>query len=396
MTLSFDARSALQQQPGLHALIVGVSAYTHLPTRNDPLRPEHLGLRQLSSTALTAYKLYQWLVEHQQSLPVPLATCRLLLSPSPDEIAAEPLLNGLADPATLDNFLVEAANWRNDASSHQDNVTFFYFAGHGAQRTKDDAVVLLEGFGDGIGVPLKNAVDVNNIFKGMASTDAHPNIAQTQLYFVDACRDFLAAFKNFEPDNTTQVFRVQLTGVDKRTAPIFFAAVPGTKALAIRGDQTLFSKALLDCLNGDAGDLREVNGQERWYVSVHSLNKALFTKVDDWNRTLNTEQDFVLGGLVTDKIVVFLDNPPSVEILLEVDPLEALQSTRIEALDDQGLPVPVLPHPLDPHPYRCKWPAGFYTISAVIDPPDARWVNVPGRARPVMPPRLHRKVKVVP
>ncbi len=396
MTLIFDNRVNLQGQPGLHVLIAGVSAYQNLPKQNEPLRPENFGLRQLSSTALTAYQVYRWMLDHQQNFPVPLVTCRLLLSPSLDEVAAEPALNELAKPCTLNNFLVAASGWRDDAGSNEGNITFFYFAGHGVQRTKDDAVLLLEDFGDGIGGPLRNTVDINNIFKGMAKSIAHPKMAQTQLYFIDACRDFLAAFKNFEPEETTQVFRVQLSGEDKRTAPIFYAAAPGTQAIGIRGEQTLFSKALLDCLNGDAGVFEEVNGQERWHVSIHSLNEALETKIDDWNATLQAKQDFILGGWVANTPICFLQQPPVVEIILEVIPLEALNYTRIQALDEQGVPIPALPVPLNPHPYRCKWKAGYYTIGAVIDPPDPRFMNFPNQIRPVMPPRFSRKVKVIP
>ena len=128
MTLIFDNRANLQGQPSLHVLIAGVSAYQNLPKQTEPLKPENFGLRQLSSTALTAYQVYRWVLDHQQNVPVPLATCRLLLSPSLDEVAAEPALNELADPCTLNNFLVEAAGWRNDAGLNEGNITFFYFA----------------------------------------------------------------------------------------------------------------------------------------------------------------------------------------------------------------------------------------------------------------------------
>lgn len=397
MTLVFDNRDNLQGQPELHVLIAGVSAYQNLPKQNEPLTPESFGMRQLSSAALTAYKVYHWLLDHQQNFPVPLATCRLLLSPSSDEVAREPSLNGLADSCNLNNFLVAANDWREDAGLHQENMTFFYFVGHGVQRTKDDSVLLLEDFDGRIGGLLRNAVDTNNIFKGMAKSSRYPNMGQTQLYFIDACRDFLSAFKNFEPESTTPVFRVQLSGEDKRKAPIFYAAAPGTKAIGIRGEQTLFSRALLDCLNGDAGELEEINGQEKWHVSVHSLNAALETKIDDWNKTLGAQQDFILGGLVANTPIHFLDRPPSVEIILEVDPPDALNYTRIKALDDQGVAIPVpLPVPLDPHPYRCKWTAGCYAISAEIDPPNPRFINFPGRYRAFMPPLVTRKVKVIP
>jgi hypothetical protein len=397
MTLVLDKRSALAGKPGLHALIIGVSAYANLPkSEDDPATPDSMALRQLSCAALSAYRVYCWLEEHQANFPVPVATCRLLLSPSAEELAAEPGLGLSTQGATLDNVLRAAKDWRLDAATRPENMTVFFFSGHGAQRTQDDAVLLLEDFGDGLGGPLKNAVDVGNIFKGMATSSAFPEIAQTQLYFIDACRDFLKAFKNHEPDDTTAVFRVQLSTGDTRCAPIFFAAVPGTKAYSIIGEQSLFSKALVDCLTNDAGDFHEVEGEDKWWVSVHTLGEALTMRLGDLNDRFNADQQVVTGGLVKDAIIHYLDQPPSVRVVLEVDPQDALGLTRLEVLDDAGDPLPALPVPLNPHPYETTWPAGFYTINAQINPPDPRFIDRPGRVRPVLPPRFQRRVKVAP
>jgi hypothetical protein len=396
MVLVYDRRGELGDQPGLHALITGVSAYTNLPKGDQAGTPDSMDLYQLTSAALSAYKVYRWLVDHQHNLPVPLATCRLLLSPSSEELAAEATLNGLGAGTNLNNFLLAAKDWRQDAASNLDNMTFFYFAGHGAQRTKDDAVLLLEDFGDGLGGPLKNAVDLGNIFKGMAWSTDFPNMAQTQLYFADACRDFLGAFKDYEPDDTTQVFRVELGGEDRRCAPIFFAAVPGTKAYALVGEQSLFTEALLTCMNNDAGDFRELPEGDKWCVTVHSLSEALSSIVDDLNLTRGADQVIVLGGLVREKILHYLEHAPTVNVSLEIEPGEAIDVARFEILDELGQPLSKVPYPMPSNPYRGKWEAGFYTISATIQPPDARFVDRPGRVRPVMPPIYQRKVKLTP
>src|SRR5205823_5326133 len=127
MSLVLDNRAGLAGKPGLHALIVGVSGYPHLPVPGAGAPPaEAFGMYQLSSTSLAAYRVYRWLLDEAQGLPVPLATCRLLLSPSADELAAEGHLAGLGSASTVDNFLVDAAGWRTDASSSDDNMTLFY------------------------------------------------------------------------------------------------------------------------------------------------------------------------------------------------------------------------------------------------------------------------------
>ena len=139
MSLVVDNRNALGDQPGLHALIVGVSQYPSLEGGATPVA-DPWGMGQLTSTASTAHMIAEWL--KGALLPVPLATIRLLLSPA----ASEGHLAGIADPATLDNVIAEADAWRTDASSNRDSRTFFYFAGHGIQRNKEDAVFCLAGF----------------------------------------------------------------------------------------------------------------------------------------------------------------------------------------------------------------------------------------------------------
>src|SRR5947207_37494 len=126
MTLIFDNRANLQGKPGLHALIAGVSAYPHLPAVTGTPATDILGMQQCTSTSYSAYMIIRWLEGWQTRLRVPLATCRLLLSPSPDEVAVEAQLNVLTEACTQNNFRTAARQWRADASSHKENVAFFY------------------------------------------------------------------------------------------------------------------------------------------------------------------------------------------------------------------------------------------------------------------------------
>jgi hypothetical protein len=370
MTLIIDERARLQGQPGFHAFIAGVSSYPHLPGGTGTPAPNNFGMQQLSSAALTAYKLYCWLVERQRKLPVPLATCRLLLSPSPEEVRVEPRLNGLADPCTLNAFQTAAGDWRTDASSHQENVTFFYFAGHGVQRSKGDQVLLLEDFGDGRGGTLNNAVNTKNIYNGMVKSPARPTMAQTQLYFIDACRILPSLFKDFEPMETSAVWDIDLGGRDDRRAPIFYAAVPGSVAYAVRGDQTIFSKALFACLNGGAAKPEEQDGELRWQVSILSLMETLGVYVDELNQTQGADQEFTVDGWAHDAVIHYLDGPPLVESILEVVPADALAFVEIEVWDNYtNERVWNLPPPLNPYPYHGVLPAGEYRMSVHINPP---------------------------
>jgi hypothetical protein len=393
MGLVFDNRTDTPGQPGLHVLIAGVSAYAYLPRGDEEVDPRSFKLKQLSCTAFSAYKVFRWIIDHQRNFSVPLATIRLLLSPNQEEIDAEPALGGLGVRCTLDNFIDAAAAWRTDAASNLENMTIFYFAGHGAQRAPGDGVLLMEDFCRNPDVPLRHAVDIFNIFNGMVESDTFPYMAQTQLYFVDACRDFLSAFRNYVQDDTSPVFRNPLTGKDRRSAPIFFATVPGERAYAVIGEQTVFSKALLDCLNNDAGNYREEDGEDRWVVSVHSLGEKLDEILEGLS---NKGKDYKVGtgGYFKNTVISYFEKPPMVQISLEVDPKEALQVTNVQVFNEWGVQDTSIPSPLDPHPYQSTWPAGFYTIQVEIIGPDDQYHGVPGRPRLLKPPRYERKLRV--
>ena len=384
MNLVFDNRGAY---PGLHALIIGVSAYPDLPRSNQPLDPRHYGMRQLSSPSLAAYRIYQWLTAPDTRLPVPLASCRMLLMPSAAEIQTEPGLHRFNLPWKTIDVLQEAAAWRDDVSTSRDNFSFFYFAGHGVQRSIGDSVMLLPGFGDGIGGTLKDAIDTWTIVAGMAPTTARPDIAQTQFYFVDACRILPEEFKKFERMNTTEVFNVALNSRDDRRAPIFYAAIPGTVANGLRGQQTLFSKALIECLTGAGGeptDEEDAQGNPKWRVSVHSLDKALSARIGVLNARLGANQDYDPGGSQKDADICYLQRPPDVPFLLEVDPDTAIAHGKLEVRDYRDNAV-VSVCPIQPHPWRQNLPAGNYRINVVFDPPHPLYHNF-SRLRNVMPP----------
>ena len=85
MALVIDNRATVKGDPGVHLLIVGVSDYLNLPDHDDVPREETWFLTKLSSPALSAFKIYQFLTA-KDSLALPLKTARLLLSPSQVEL----------------------------------------------------------------------------------------------------------------------------------------------------------------------------------------------------------------------------------------------------------------------------------------------------------------------
>jgi Caspase domain len=394
MPLVFDERARVGEAPGVHALIAGVSDYTHLPGGAGPPADKSFGMQQLSSAALSAYRIYEWLIARKDRLPAPLASVRLLLAATPPEVAAEPALAEITGSCTLSEFKSDAGAWRADARTHRESTTVFYFAGHGVQRTKGDAVLLLQDFGAPGTTILEKAVNTKNIQNGMAPSPSQPEIARTQLYFVDACRMLPEAFRDYEQLDTSPVFDPEVGGEDDRRTPTYFAAVPGAVAYARPGVQTLFSEALLACLNGGAAELEEVEGEDRWTVTHFSLGDKLAERVREIAADAGAVQWIRSDGFGTNAPLHYLDGPPRVDVELEVVPSGALEWARVAILDDSGAPAAELPTPLAPNPYATTLPAGVYAVRAAIDPPTDPYIPFTGPPRPVMPPRARKVIKL--
>jgi hypothetical protein len=400
--LILDERDNLQGQPGLHALIVGTSAYPHLPKGTGKPALDSLGMSQLTSPARTGYEICDWLMRRKDRLPVPLATIRMLLAPSPTELRIEPKLSGMILPCTWSRFEHVAKEWRNDAGSNRGNMTFFYFAGHGVQRIRagrpgvqpGEHVLLLEDFGDGIGTLLAKAVNSTELIAGMAPSNKYPDIARTQLYFLDSCRITPKKFREYEDMPTGAFWDIyERLEIDDRVNPIFYTAVPGRTSFGLKGDQTIFSKALLQCLNGGAGMALDDDhqDQERWGISIDSLNATLQYHIDQINKKMpGARQEFKVDGLGTGSHLIIhrLDAPPLIDIVLEVDPEKACSVIRVRVLNDQDDPIRELPVPLQPHPYKVSLPAGLYRVSAKIDPITPPYVTPKPKTYQVKPPQV--------
>ena len=388
--LVYDKRSELGNKPGLHALIAGVSAYPFLPTDNLDDAPDAHGMRPLTATSYSAYQIYKWLLDRTGNLPVPLVTLRLLLSPTPNERARE---IGMQDPfvrCTWDNFRKAAIDWRTDAQTHQGHYTFFYFAGHGCGFK--DQFLLLEGFGEPGTSPLLHAVDFNEIYYGMVPTTSKRNIARTQLYFVDACRQDLRGEAS-KVLTATSLWPPSKGERDNRCAPVYRAAVSGGDANSMRDKQSVFSQVLLSCLNGGAGDtLNESIGDKvRWGVTVQSLAAALGKCLRAYPAHSVGDQEIAIDGTtVENRVIHYLDEIPNADLELHLQPSEVHNHSALKIHDYKNQLVRHVPAPLV-YPYSETLQAGFYHISATFTSPQNIYAPVNTGVR-VMPPKTPHTV----
>ncbi|BCT67323.1 caspase family protein [Nitrosospira sp. NRS527] len=357
------------KDPALYVLLIGVSNYPYASSGKAAVT-ETYGIGQLSAPVKTVKDIADWLIAHSKNLFLPLKSIHLLASPSSLEVSNDNSLKQLA-PATLENVQSALINWRDASSFSPGNGTLFYFGGHGIQQSRGDSILLLEDFLRG---PSENileyAVNVSNIYNGMANFESIPNLPKTQIYFIDACRADIQKLREFETQQPSSVFRIEAGGIDDRTAPIFFASAAGYSTYGIKGQRTLFGKDLLDCLDGAAGDkIALLNGKRGWYVTVGTLAEAMSKLVNYHNanskigvRSLNIDK---LNSLSSDQPFCKLTETPSVRCFLNFEPDEAAKFASVR-FDSPGVNSSGRMSGPFENPFLCSKPAGIYAIDAAV------------------------------
>jgi Caspase domain len=348
--------------PRTHALVIGVSAYPNLPSKDGKAGniAKTFGLRQVESPASSAILFARWLRDQYTNPDAPLATISLLVSPSASERAADPEIDALADVTIPDRAATKDAiyEWRDRCEGDRDGVAIFYAAGHGYQVTHDDASVLLNDFGVGE-FPMENTIDVGHVHRGMAG----PNLPLTQFYFVDACRTRVRL--PFDPSEAARGVALHVEDVpDERVAPIFFGAAPGRASYGLPGKGTIFAQALLSVLAEQ--DLYEADPLGRWGIQSGDLIIHLEQRVRELARG---KQLIDVGGNGRSRPVNFLAATPTVPIRIELDPIKAKEISRAalsrwvesqKVFDEE--------QPFEPYPVVWTVPAGIYLLEVKVEP----------------------------
>jgi hypothetical protein len=362
---------------GVHALIVGVSDYLNLPEAGELSSDETWNLNKLSSPALSALKIFDFITT--TGLRLPLKTVRLLLSPSPAEVQIEPrLADATPTRASRAAFTAMAAQWRKDASNNAEDMTFFYFAGHGTQRGSEDSVLMLDDFLTS-DAPLNECFEMHNLKSGMAPTATRPNIALTQFYFVDACMDRNAKLRSFLNPTVPPVFGIELSGKDKRAAPLIYSTVDGAFALGRNRKPSHFAEALTLAFERAVEEPDPVTGQ--WPVTATTIKNAL-----DFYYTKNKLGTLVtMGSLVGSPVIRFLADPPDIDISVEVQPDDLGLPCTIGVLDENSIAIAGC-NPGAKTKFDLTIKAGFYRVEVN----SGRLKSSPfrSRGRPFMKPTL--------
>lgn len=383
--LILDRRVALAGKRALHAVVIGASDYQYLPDIGGAPTPGSFGLQKLTAASKSAVEMAAWLRRHQDDLVVPVATVRLCASPTAQDLAAPESTPPIgASTASRQDIAIALNEWRSDQDP--DDVSLFYFAGHGVQRDRSNMVLLCADFaapGDG---PLSRAVELTHVWDGLGRSDTSAMIARTQMYFVDACRERPAAIAKFDSLSVPDIWGIlALVGKDDRRAPIYYATTPGALAYADPGVATLFSKTLIRCLDNEAATLDDNTGD--WQITSKSLERALGNRF----RALagaTTDQECDADHTMGEFLIGRLAKRPTCAVTLRVAPDAAFPLAAVQIRDLVTQQVLPLPFPLQMHPYDYSLPGGYYMFSADIRPPQAPYVACLPRPRLVEPSRF--------
>lgn len=364
MSLLIDRRAELAGQPGLHALIVGVSQYVNLPPGDGPADPNvGFGMQRLSSPALSAFHIFNWLNSPPPGvrLKVPIKTCRVLVAPSQEEQEKAPQLATLGTTLpTRDAFVLAANEWRNDASHLQKDVTFFYFAGHGFKLSPEDVSLALCDFANPNMPSADKCAKVANIRQGMAPTAKFKNIAREQFYFVDACRNLPEAIMAYAPMTVPDVFTFALNVVDDRDTPTYFATTEGRQAAGRKGQPSVFCEALLHSLGRGSESGTEVDVNVEWRVTSQSLKRALDRYLQ--RKFSGLAPEVHLLGMIRDPYLTVLDGSPLVDIDIMVVPTDF--DGNVTVIDFSGTQL-FEPRPFS-LPFTSEVPAGIYRVRCAM------------------------------
>lgn len=354
------------EQPGTHALVIGVSAYEFLPGGNcvSP-QGQELGIGQLSAAARSASEFAAWLLEDYRRKDLPLSSLRVALSPAPTE-EINPSIKALLtsnSQATRSNVECLFEDFMDAAKIHKENVVIVYVAGHGVQFSKSGAVLLLNDFADPghRHATFKGSVDMRAMHEAMN----HKDTAQTQFWFIDACRGTPSVAIHYEKLVGTLEGDIR-RDTSAQASPIFLSASPGQSAFARPNNLTLFCEALLSGLKRGNAARSEGERGSPWCVSVNTLLEYLPEAVKALAYEAEEEQFIEITGTVKNAVFHECSAPPDVDLTISIRP--GLDSSNYTAnLKHRGA---VLYSNHSAWPLKARVAAGLYTIEvATLVPP---------------------------
>ena len=340
--------------PKTHVLLIGVGGYPFLKGGVTPVpqvaEAANL-LGQLTSPVVSIETLYRKILEYDNNneWTKPLGSVDILLTPSP----GSPPINIAAgiENASLDHIKDAYDSWKARCDTHIDNVALFYYCGHGAE--KDNQFLLADDFGKRPQNPWAGAFNFDLTRAAFKSCKA-----QTQLFFVDACRqitsDMLEENLQVRPLENPSYLKS-----DSFYNMTLKAAASGESAYGRKNEPTYFTQAVISGLDGLVA--RKENNQ--WLIETGSLCWNIYNLLE----LINPSQSFkqrcqAIGGGPID--IIRRNNAPNAWLEISCNPDNALPAAELACLD-RNLSVKEQRQP-KPELWKINLKAGFYILRATF------------------------------
>lgn len=275
MSLIYPSKAADVElaQPRLHAFVIGVANYPHMKGGAGAPALTPLGLGQVTTPLWTSLAIVNWLMTDYTHPDKSLGSIEFVASAGPADVVELNKAYAGVEPATMVNIVDAFERWQKRCASNPDNIAFFYFCGHGLQKAEQ--YLLAEDFGDpAVANAWKNSINFSATQVGMRAC-----AAQTQFYFVDACRELPFALLNAISANGQTLMSASV-GDSVNCSAVYYAAAKGAKAHGPRGGVSYFGQAVIGCLEGLAG----ISHRGRWIVTAASLSKSIPEVIEHYKK----------------------------------------------------------------------------------------------------------------
>jgi hypothetical protein len=150
----------------------------------------------------------------------------------------------------------------------------------------------------------------------MAPQPSLPNVALTQLYFVDCCRNQPDYLDGVSEAVIGKVFDVQSNSSDKRRISIYYSTIPGQYAVAVDGRESIYCQALLHALGTAVDPGRAYTKEPVWAVTTDHLKRAMDRFLSNTYPKAGFD-DLPPEGVAARADICTLPAPPSIGLTIE-------------------------------------------------------------------------------
>jgi hypothetical protein len=356
--------------PGTHALVVGVGEYPWLVDGTLALSSDHEGMKQLTSSPVSALAFARWLANDYVNTTHPLRTLEVLVS-APNQGAWAPRAGMNAEVPTrarFADFKAALLRWRTRLGP--DDRALFFFSGHGMGAGLQHTLVLEDYGSVPHASPMGFALDFTRFHAAMASA---PSVQQC--YFLDACRTASGAMMNGLGYYGDPV--LSPNGSVSPARPVVYATLVGDAAYGRPNETSLYTEALLQTMRGASAE----RTRRGWAIKISRLYEGLTYHLS----RLAAEHDATQlchVDLSGDFDLHELQGTPEVPVIVECGhPIDVTASTVTVSgvLANRDQPPPV------PNPWHIELPQGDYAFAATPGGPTRSYPVYPSVTTVVLP-----------